>query len=147
MKHYSNIFFLKIFFAIKLLSSVLIILFPQALLMVLYPFATISPLFVAAVAYGNIQKWLLLLSLIIVFVLVVFFAVTSVCIIVKSKVHKSIIYILITFFIIEVVSFFLSLTYGTLAIGKLIGIVFNIVIIKLLWGCRTHRETRKTGDG
>ena len=144
MKCYSNIIFLKIFFAIKLLSSVLIILFPQVLLMILYPFAIISPIYVAASAYSDIHKWLLLLSSIIVVVFTLCFAVISVYVIVKSKFHKGLAYVLIIFFIIEGVSFLLSSVYGALSIGKLIVIVFNIIAIKLLWG---YKKIRKTGDG
>ncbi len=119
---------LKALMLIKLFATVLMVAFPQ-FLMTFYPFAIFSPLFLAAASYGDVSIFILIVCLIIIGLLALCFFLFSILLFLKKGNLKLFMIFAAIFCIVEAICFIISLFGGTLAIGKILGVIFNTVII------------------
>lgn len=144
MKQFPKTMLTAILMAIKLLTAALILLFPSGLMMLLYPFSLFSPLFIATSAYGGFPKWLLLLLLGVILFFIICLIIFTTNLFIKRCSNLFFATMLIVFFLMETLCFLLSLFFGAFVFGKIIGAVFNIIIVVLLW--QTRPSSGKIGN-
>lgn len=145
MKCFSNTIILKILLVAKMLSTILMFVFPQVLFGLLFPFGLYSPLLLGAIAYDGIPNGILILSVTLMLVFVVLLVVFSLFCIINHKWSVRFTPILMICYSIEIVSLIITLFFGNLVFRTLLGIAFNGAIIKTLWN--TRRGASSTGDG
>lgn len=142
MKHDSKIIFLQIVLFLKLLTTALVLFFPQALLGLIGPLGMFSPLLVGAIAYSGIPKCLLTVVTILMIIVTVLLVTFSICIIVNPKYATYFAYVLVFCYGIEGISCVLSLFSGSLLFANLVGLIFNTLIVKLLWTAKKVQDNR-----
>lgn len=133
--------FLNLF---KIVCTIFIIIFPTTL-NYLFPFCVFLPFFTFAFAYGGFSKFIIICSFILSALSVVGLILSSILLILK-KGNNFCIRICITLICtIDIVAFLISLAFGSLSIGKIIGIVFNLIIMGT-WRQRDGSKPLKKND-
>ena len=133
MNRFFNGLFLKIILGLKLLATLLMLIFPM-LFTVLFPFSTGLPFVVGAMAYGDIQKWLLIAAVFLAVVSTLCLIVFSIVAILKHKWCMKFAYILIACYLLELIGYITTLAFGGgLLFGKIFAIAFNGMVVGCLW--------------
>ncbi len=138
MRQYSDVIYLRMILIVKLLASVLIWLFPEALFR-LFPLGICSPFVVGAMGYSGISKDLYFLVVILMIVLTISLVGFSICIIGRPKCAIYFAYVLMICYAFEGICCVLSMVSGDIVFISLLGIAFNAITIKLLWRAKNKR--------
>lgn len=123
---------------VKLLMSVVITCFPKVM-KVCYPFALFTPIFLSAIAYIGVPKWIALIMLVVIFSMELVLLVLPILLLVKKRDNKWITIVLQVFFIVEAVCLGVSFFMGGF-FRKLLGVILNIIIAALLSEIRQVQE-------
>lgn len=130
MKRFSNkTFGLMGVMAVKIVSSVLMLVFPTAFFEYLFPFGLYLPWFTAAVAYGGIPKAVLLCLLVLSAAEAVCLLVATGCLAIKMGNSKNGRILAAVVCGLDLLAFATSLVLGPLSLGKGMGLVFNTVVV------------------
>lgn len=144
MKNYQNGcpsgYFLLSLVVVKLVATLIFVIFPQESFEVLYPIMLFSPLFLAALALYSIPEWILAVLLGGLLIMVLCLLAYPFLIFSKRRSVCFVEVVLIALFVMEALSCFLSLMIASFTLGKIIGMIYHIVLVNLV--CKQLRMRR-----
>lgn len=112
---------------VKAIATIAVILFPQMLMELAHPFVLFSPLLLAAFAYTKASK--LFIKVILISIVLLMLSLFVFFLIDRKKKGKILPRLIQGFLFVEVLSYLLSLLFGSLVVKNILGILFNGMII------------------